>query len=147
MKYLIIALGASALLASAPAFAAGDEGPAFDKGPVWDFTQIKTVDGHFDDYMKWLSTDWKAQQEALKKAGRLVDYKVFIVADPRPGEADLILANEYKNMAEFDRTTEDEYAMQAKIAGSIAKANQEQAGRATIRTIQGDAVMREVMLK
>jgi hypothetical protein len=90
MRYLIAALGASALLASAPVFAA-DDAPAFEKGPVWDFAQIKTIDGHFDDYMKWVSTEWKAQQEALKKAGRIIDYKVYIVADPRQGEPDIIL--------------------------------------------------------
>jgi hypothetical protein len=31
------------------------EAPSWDKGTVWDFGQIKTVDGHFDDYMKWLA--------------------------------------------------------------------------------------------
>jgi hypothetical protein len=50
-------------------------------------------------------------------------------------------------MAEFDRPVADEYAMQAKIAGSIAKANQDQASRAAIRTLQGDVVMREITLK
>jgi hypothetical protein len=147
MKISMMALATSALLAAAPAFAAGDEAPPFDKGPVWDFGQIKTVDGHFDDYMKWVATDWKAQQEALKKAGRIIDYKVFTVADPRQGEPDIILGTEYKNMAEFDRPVADEYAMQAKISGSIAKANEAQASRAAIRTVQGDIVMREVILK
>ena len=146
MKTLIIALGATALLTSVHAFAA-DDGPVFDKGPVWDYSDVKTVDGHFDDYMKWLATDWKAQEEALKKAGRILDYKVLLVTDPRQGEPDVILATEYKNMAEFDRSTSDEYAMQAKISGSIAKSNQDQAARSTIRTILGDTVVREAILK
>jgi hypothetical protein len=145
MKKLIISLGASTLLAAAPAFA--DDQPTYDKGPVWDFGQVKTVDGHFDDYMKWLSTEWKAQEEALKKAGRILDYKVLLVADPRQGEPDIILATEYKNMAEFDRSTADEYAMQAKISGSVAKANTDQAARSSIRTILGDMVTREAVLK
>jgi hypothetical protein len=146
MKTMLAALTASTLLAVAPAMAA-DEAPPFEKGPVWDFAQIKTVDGHFDDYMKYVSTDWKAQEEALKKAGRILDYKVFLVADPRQGEPDIILATEFKNMAEFDRPAADEYAMQAKISGSIAMSNQEQAARSAIRTVQGDVVMREITLK
>jgi len=146
MKTMLAALTTSTLLAVVPAMAA-DETPPFEKGPVWDFTHIKTTDGHFDDYMKFVTTDWKAQEEALKKAGRILDYKVFLVADARQGEPDIVLAQEYKNMAEFDRPVADEYAMQAKISGSISKANQDQAARASIRTIQGDMVMREITLK
>lgn len=146
MRKMLAALIASTLLAVVPALAA-DETPGFEKGTVWDFAQIKTTDGHFNDYMKFVTTDWKAQEEALKKAGRILDYKVFLVSDPRQGEPDIILAQEYKNMAEFDRPVADEYAMQAKISGSISKADQEQAARASIRTIQGDVVMREITLK
>jgi hypothetical protein len=145
MRTLLAALAATTMLA-APAIAA-DEGPSFEKGPVWDFTQIQTKDGHFDEYMKWVSTDWKAQEEALKKAGVIVDYKVFLVTDPRDNEPDIVLAVESKNMAGFDRSAADEYAMQAKIAGSLAKANQDQAARGSIRTIRGDVLMREVTLK
>src|ERR1700722_12994930 len=75
MKLLFASLAAAALFAAAPAFAA-DEGPAFETGPVWDFSQVQTKDGHFDDYMAWLDTGWKAQEEALKKAGVIIDYKV-----------------------------------------------------------------------
>lgn len=145
MRILIAAFGAAMSL-SAPAMAA-DEAPSFDKGPVWEIAQIKTVDGHFDEYMKWLSTEWKAQEEALKKAGRILDYKVYIVTDPRQGEPDILLATLYKGAAEFDRPVADEYAMQAKIAGSITKADQEQAARSSIRTVQGDLLLREVIRK
>ena len=146
MKYFPIALVASAALLSSPVLAAGDA-PAFENGPVWDYAQIQTKDGHFDDYMNWLSTDWKAQEEALKKAGVIVDYKVYVVANPRQNEADIVLAQEYKNMAAFDRPVAQQYAMQAKIAGSIAKSNQEQAARGSIRTILGDVLVREAILK
>jgi hypothetical protein len=144
MKILIAAFGAAALL-SLPALA--DDAPSFEKGPVWEFGEIKTVDGHFDDYMKWVSTEWKGQEEALKKAGRILDYKVFVVTDARQGEPDIVLGTEYKDMAEFDRPIADEYAMQAKIFGSLPKANQDQAARSSIRTVMGDVMMREVILK
>jgi hypothetical protein len=143
---MLAALTASTLLAVVPARAA-DEAPPFEKGPVWDFTQVKTVDGHFDDYMKFVTTVWKDQEETLKKAGRIIDYKVFLVANARQGEPDIILAQEYKNMAGFDRPVADEYAMAAQISGPLAKANQEQTARSSIRTIQGDMMMREITLK
>jgi hypothetical protein len=147
MKYLLAALAASTALIVAPAMAAGDDTPAFENGPVWDVGQVQTKDGHFDEYMRWLSTDWKAQEEALKKEGVIVDYKVYLVADPRQGEPDILLAQEYKNMAAFDTPVAQQYAMQARIAGSIAKADQEQAARGSLRTVLGSVMMREVTLK
>ncbi|WP_052223341.1 hypothetical protein [Novosphingobium malaysiense] len=133
-------------LVAAPALAQ-DEGPSYDKGPVWNFGQIQTVDGHFEDYMKWLAGPWKEQQEALKKAGYISDYKVLLVTDPRKGEPDIILATEYPNMAAFDRSTDEEFAMGQKIWGSMSQANKEQAARSEIRTVQGDMMLREVTLK
>lgn len=147
MKYMLAALAASTVLAALPALAAGDMGPSFENGPVWDYAQVQTKDGHFDDYMAWLSTDWKAQQEALKKAGVIIDYKVLLVANPRQGEPDIILATEYKNMAALDTPVSEQYAMQAKISGSIAKSDEQQAARGSIRTILGDVMVREAILK
>lgn len=137
---LALALGASPVLADSNA-------PSFDNGPVWDFAQVQTKDGHFDDYMKWLSTDWKAQEEALKKAGIIMDYKVYMVQNVRQGEPDILLAQEYKNMAAFDTPVGQFYAMQAKLSGSVAKSNQQQAARGSIRTILGDVLTREAILK
>lgn len=147
MKYLFGAVAASLTLLALPAIAADASGPSYENGPVWDMAQIKTKDGHFDDYMHWLATDWRSQEEALKKAGVILDYKVYMVSNPRNDEPDLILAQEYKNMATFDTPIAQQYALQAKIAGSLAKANAQQAARGTIRTIMGDALLREAVLK
>ena len=146
MKHLHALIVASTALLITPALAAGD-GPSFENGPVWDFTMIQTKDGHFDDYMHWVATDWKRQEEAMKKAGVIVDYKVYLVSNPRQGEADIVLAQEFKNMASFDTPVAQQYALQAKIAGSLAKANQQQAARGSIRTIQSDVLTREAILK
>lgn len=147
MRILPTMLAALALTAAAPALAADRNGPAFENGPVWDFGQIRTVDGHFDDYMDWLAASWKPQQEALKKAGLIVAYKVLLVADPRHGEPDIILATEYPNMAAFDRSTSEVYATSAKLFGPLAEANKKQADRAAIRTVMSDMLVREAILK
>jgi len=147
MKCLLGAVAASLTLLALPAIAADNNAPSFENGPVWDLAQVKTKDGHFDDYMHWLATEWKSQEEALKKAGVIMDYKVYIVQNPRNDEPDLILAQEYKNMAAFDTPMAQQYAMQAKIAGSIARSNAQQAARGSIRTIMGDPMVREAILK
>ncbi len=143
---MMTALAALSLVAST-AIAQDADAPSFAKGPVWDYASIKTKDGHFDDYMKWLSTEWKAQQEGLKKAGYISGYKVLVVADPRGDEPDIILATEYPNMAAFDHSVAEEYAFSKKNFGPLAKASKEQADRASIRTVLGDMMLREAILK
>ncbi|HVZ69805.1 MAG TPA: hypothetical protein VG891_10100 [Rhizomicrobium sp.] len=145
MKRVTAALAALFALIILPAAAASDRG--YDNGPVWDFTAIQTKDGHFDDYMKFVTTTWKKQQEAMKKAGYITDYKVYVVVDPRDNEPDIYLATQVKNMAEFDRSLDEMEAFFAKNFGSQDQANKEQADRGTIRTIRGDMLARELILK
>jgi hypothetical protein len=148
MRYFSLAFIALTLAVGAPALAAPDpDAPAYENGPVWNFTEVKTQDGHFDDYMNWLSTQWKAQEEALKKAGVITSYKVFALTDARENEGDLMLAVEYPNMAVFDHSVAEQYALQKKIFGSLTQAAQQQAARGSIRTIKADYMMREVILK
>jgi hypothetical protein len=146
MKYLLAALAASLAFAVAPAIA-DENSPSFENGVVLDVASIQTKDGHFDDYMHWLATDWKRQEEALKKAGVILDYHVWVVQNQRAGEPDIMLTQTYKNMAVFDASQAQQYALQARIAGSIAKSDQGQAARGSIRTIMGDMMVREAVLR
>lgn len=145
MKRVTAALAALFALVVLPAFAASDRG--YDNGPVWDFAAVQTKDGHFDDYMKFVTTTWKKQQEALKKAGYITDYKVYVVVDPRDNEPDIYLATQVKNMAEYDRSLDEMEAFFAKQFGSQEQANKEQADRGMIRTLRGETLTRELILK
>lgn len=147
MKYSLAALAASLAFAVAPAIAQDENAPVFENGTVLDVASIQTKDGHFNDYMHWLATDWRRQEEALKKAGIILDYHVWLVQNQRAGEPDIFLTQTYKNMAVFDATQAQQYALQAKIAGSIARSDQQQAARGSMRTIMGDMMLREAVLK
>ena len=146
MNMVILAAATSCFVAG-PLLAQDDQPPPFEKGPVWVFTEIKTKDGHFDDYMKFLDTKLKSQSEGLKAAGRLLDYKIFVVESPRQGEPDIMIGREYPNMAAFDHSTQEDFDLAHKIEGSITKADQAQAARGSIRDILGEVMMREVTLK
>ena len=147
MKYVLAAVAACLSLSTSAALAADANAPSFENGPVWDYAAVKTKDGHFDDYMKWLSADWKKQEEALKQAGVIIDYKVLVTMDPRDNDPDIFLAQEYKNMAAFDTPVAQQYALNAKISGPLAKSSQQQAARGTIRSLMGDVMVREAILK
>ena len=146
MKCLLAAAAASLVLGLAPALA-DNNAPPFENGAVVDVSSIQTKDGHFNDYMHWLATDWKRQEEAMKKAGVITDYHVYVVQNARAGEPDIFLTQTYKNMAALDATQAQQYALQAKIAGSITKSDEAQAARGSIRTLLGDVMMREAVLK
>ena len=81
-SYLALALASAAMLATSAAALAQDA-RSYDNGPVWDVEAILTKPGHFDDYMKFVSTSWRAEQEAAKAKGLVLDYKVLAVTDPR----------------------------------------------------------------
>lgn len=135
---------AATALSAAPALA---DGQHFNDGPVVNVSWIRTVDGHFDDYMQWLATTWKHQEEASKKAGLILSYRVF-VAEPRgPHEADIILVTEFKNWAALDGLGGKLDAVSAQVEGSVAKANQSEVDRAKIRTVLGSETMQEALLK
>jgi hypothetical protein len=147
MKTLTASFCAGAAMLALPVMASADEARAYDNGPVWNIAYIQTKAGHFDDYMKFVSTSWKAEQEALKAKGLVLDYKVLAPQDPRDNEADLILMIEYKNMAAFDVPLDDMDAVTKKLSGSITAANKAYADRETIRVEKGQVLTRELVLK
>jgi len=146
MKRVILAAALSvAFLGSAASALA--QAPPYSNGPVWDVQHIRTKDGHFDDYVKWLSTVWKPMEETMMKGGYIIGYKVYVVVDPRADEPDILLCTEYKNMAVMDTSVAELYAFMAKHFGSTAQQDKEQADRASIRTSLGDVLIREINLK
>ncbi len=138
---------ASALLLATIATAAFADGTDFNDGLVVSRTAVRTADGHFDDYMHWLDTVWKKQEEAAKKAGILTDYKV-LVAQPRgPQDADIYLIEFYPSWATFDGIGHKMDAISNQIWGSVKESDTEEADRGKIRTILGSEVMQEAELK
>jgi hypothetical protein len=144
-KFFAVLAGSAALAALATAAYAQER--VYDNGPVWDVTAVKTKPGHFDDYMKFVSTTFRAEQEAMKKEGYVLDYKVFAVTDARDNEPDVFLAVEYKNMEAFDIPLDKQEAMAKTIFGSMTAANKADIDRESLRTLRGDTLMRELIFK
>ena len=140
------AIGALLTLTTLATTASAD-GRNWNDGPVVNVAAIRTVDGHFDDYMQWLSTTFKQQEEAAKKAGLVLSYHVY-VAEPRgPNDPDIFLVIEFKNWAALDGLGGKLDAVSAQVEGSVDKANQSEAGRAKIRTVLGSQTIQEAVLK
>jgi hypothetical protein len=122
-------------------------GRDYNDGPVVNVSAIRTADGHFDDYMHWLATAWKKQEEAAKKAGLIIDYHVY-TAEPRtPNDPDVYLVVTYKNWAVLDGIGAKFDSVSQQLEGSLDKADQAQAARGKIRTILGSETIQEAALK
>lgn len=141
----LCAAGATVALFAVGSVAYAD-GRNWNDGPVINVSAIRTLDGHFDDYMRWLATGFKKQEEAAKKAGLVLSYRV-LVAEPRsPNDPDVYLVIEYKNWAALDGLGGKLDALAAASEG-IDKANQASAERGKIRTVLGSQTMQEALLK
>ncbi|TLY66808.1 MAG: hypothetical protein E6K46_12290 [Gammaproteobacteria bacterium] len=123
------------------------DGRDWNDGPVINVASIRTVDGHFDDYMHWLATTYKKQQEAAKAAGLILSYRVMVVEARNPHDPDIYLVTEYKNWAALDHLGGKFDSLTTQVVGSVEKGNQEQADRAKIRTVLGSQTMQEALLK
>ena len=140
------ALGAVLSLNSLATVAYAD-GRDYNDGPVQNVTFIRTVDGHFDDYMHWLATSYKKQQEAAKAAGLITRYEVLVGQPHNVQDADIILITEYKNWAALDHLGSKLDQVSAKIEGSVDAANKSEADRAKIRTVLGSDTVQVAELK
>jgi hypothetical protein len=142
-------LCASAALLALATFtsAAYADGRYWNDGPVVNSSYIRTVDGHFDEYMLYLQTTYKQSQEAAKKAGLILTYRVLITEARNPQDPDIILVTEFKNWAALDHLGGKLDAVSAQVEGSVDKSNQGVAERNKIRTILGSRTSQEAILK
>ena len=145
-KLRIAACAAVATFAFSATAALADD-HAFTEGPVVNVASIRTVDGKFDEYMKWLDTTWKAQQEASKKAGYILSYQVLAVEPRGPDDPDLYLLTTYKNWAALDGATAKGDEIAKLVEGSVAASNQAQFERSKIRRVLGSRTTQELVLK
>jgi hypothetical protein len=136
---LALAIGSSAQAQNAPR--------TYDLGPVWQVSYVETKPGMFDDYMAYLNSTWRNIQEANKKKGDVLDYRVLSVDSPRDGEPDVLLLVQYKNMGVFDRSLDENDVTTASAFGTVLKSNQAAASRESIRKLRGNVTARELRFK
>jgi len=120
---------------------------AFTEGPVVNVSAVRTENGKFDEYMKFVDTTWKAFQEAGKKAGYITGYKVITVEPRSENDPDLYLVVYYKNWAALDGATAKGDALANEVAGSVAAANKGTIDRGKIRRLLGSWTGQQLDLK
>jgi len=138
------ALASTSLIGGLTAAQAQTAERVYDEGPVWRVSAVEVKPGMFNTYMKYLSTSWRAIQEADKKKGDVLSYRILRVDAARDHEPDLYLLIEYKNMAVFDQSLKDSDAQTAAVFGSLAKAQEMAVTRESMRETRGSMLLREL---
>jgi hypothetical protein len=141
IRYLLLL---SAFVLSLPANA--QLGTTYDEGPVTEVTYLKIEYGHFDEYVDWLNSTWKPLNEAKKKAGLIIDYRVYTARPRMPEEPNVIFMITYPNMAAFDRQAE-ENEVAVEMIGSAKEQDAARIARSAYRKRLGTELIREVLLK
>lgn len=146
-------LGSTLLLGIAiGTFAAGIVGNAqaqrpYRDGSVWNISFIKMEPGMESAYLTYLTTDWKREQEAAKKEGLILSYKVIGTEGHTPGDWNLMLMTEFKDLATMEANGPKFEALATKLAGSDEKMRQGYKDRTAIRQVMGNRLAREVILE
>src|SRR6202521_4701301 len=73
----------------------------YTDGPVTEVNYLQVEYGHFSEYIAWLNSTWKPTMEAMKKAGLIIDYKVFRLTPNSPDLPHIFLYLTFKNMAAY----------------------------------------------
>lgn len=119
----------------------------YQNGSVWTIAFIRIKPGMDSAYLNYLAGPWKANQEASKKEGIILSYKVLAVEGHNPGEFNLMLMTEYKNLATMEANEDKADALAQKMVGNDEKQMQGYKDRSEIRDIMGDRLAREIVLE
>ena len=144
IKTIILSVGLAASSLSLNARAQDER--QYAEGPVTEVAYIHVEYGHFEEYIDWLNSTWKPTMEATKKAGLIIDYKVFRLTPKSPDQPNIYLWITYKNMAALDKSVEEE-AVAKKVIGSTEFQNKARVARNEYRKVISREYIRELILK
>jgi len=144
-RIVLISLAALLVIVSASVFAQVNR--PYHNGTVWNIAFIRIKPGMDTAYMNYLAGQWKAEQEAQKKDGNILSYKVLSVEGHTPGEFNLMLMTEYKNLATMEANEDKSEAVAQKVVGDDEKQRQGYRERLEIREVMGDRLAREIILE
>jgi hypothetical protein len=143
-KILVGSLVLSVLVVAVTAYAQVKR--PFHSGSVWNIAFIRMKPGMETAYLNHLAGSWKNNQEAMKKEGVVLSYKVITTEGHTPGDWNVMLMTEYKNLAALEANEEKADTIAQRIVGDDEKQRQGYRERLEIREVMGDRLAREIVL-
>ncbi|MGI8735442.1 MAG: hypothetical protein ACR2LM_19325 [Pyrinomonadaceae bacterium] len=119
----------------------------FKNGTVWSIGFIRMKPGMETAYLNYVAGDWKREQEALKKDGMIVSYKILQTEAHGAGDWNLMLLTEYKDLATYEQNLDKTDALLQTVIGNDDKQRQGYRERLEIREVLADRLAREIVLE
>jgi len=119
----------------------------YRNGSVWNISFIRVKPGMDQAYMNYLASQWTTNQEASKKEGLILSYKVLATEAHGTGDWNLLLMIEYKGLATREANEPKEDALLQRVVGDDQKQMQGYKERFEIREVMGTRLAREVVLE
>ena len=127
--------------------ASAQSSKTYKDGSVWTISMIKTKQGMKDDYLADLKTTWKAVHDEAVKQGLIISYKIISGTASSPEDWDLMLMQEYKDLATMEAGKDKWDVIEKKVVGSDEAMKTLMQSRVSKREMYGTKMMREVIFK
>jgi len=119
----------------------------YRNGTVWSIGFIRMKPGMETAYLNYIAGDWKREQEALKKDGQAISYKVLQTEAHGSTDWNLMLMTEYKDLATYEKNVDKADALLQTVIGDDEKQRQGYRQRLEIREVLADRLAREIVLE
>jgi quinol monooxygenase YgiN len=119
----------------------------YTEGTVYAITMVRTKPGMEDEYLKSLAANLKPMLDEAKSTGLIISWSVLLGEAATPQDYNVVLVEQYKNMAAFDGLRDKFDPIEKKVVGDASKMTQLAVKRMEIRDIVGSKIMREIKLK
>ncbi len=119
----------------------------YRNGSVWSIGFNRMKPGMETAYLNYIATDWKREQEALKKDGQIISYKVMTTEDHGSDDWNIMLMTEYKDMATMEANEAKADNLLQTVIGTDEKQMQGYRDRLQIREIKESRLAREIVLE
>jgi len=118
----------------------------YHNGSVWNVAFIRMKPGMDTAYLNYIATDWKRNQEAMKKAGIILSYKVLTTEAHGANDFNIMLMTEFKDLATMEANQDKADNLAQQVVGNDAKQMQGYKERLEIREVMSDRLSREIIL-
>jgi hypothetical protein len=119
----------------------------YRNGTVWNVAFIRMKPGMDTAYLNYIATDWKKSQDAAKKEGLIISYKVLTTEAHGAGDFNIMLMTEYKDLATMEANEAKADNLAQVVVGNDAKQMQGYKERLEIREVLQDRLAREIILE
>ena len=119
----------------------------FRNGTVWSIGFIQMKPGMETAYLNYVAGDWKREQEALKKDGQIISYKVLTTEAHGSNDWNIMLMTEYKDMATMEANEAKADNLLQTVIGNDEKQMQGYRDRLQVREVLETRLAREIVLE